>query len=81
MKSIANGATFDAITIDSFSRFKALKPTSDLINKFDDILIPFLNEIKCIVEVNINLTRIRDLLLPRLISGKLSIKQAEAFTP
>lgn len=81
MKPIANGATFDAITIDSFSRFKALKPTSDLINKFDDILIPFLNEIKCIVEVNINLTRIRDLLLPRLISGKLSIKQAEAFTP
>jgi type I restriction enzyme S subunit len=28
MKCIANGATFDAITIDSFSRFKSLKPTN-----------------------------------------------------
>jgi type I restriction enzyme S subunit len=81
MKFIANGATFDAITIDSFSRFKVLKPTSELIRKFDEIVTPFFNEISCIMEMNTYLTKTRNLLLPRLISGKLTIKQAEALAP
>lgn len=80
MKCIANGATFDAITIDSFSRFKVLKPTIDLINKFDKTVIPLLDEVKCIMEINENLTKTRNLLLLRLISGKLSVKQAQALT-
>lgn len=61
-----------------FERLKIICPNYELIQKFNTITSPMLDEIKVLSEQNINLTKTRNLLLPRLISGKLTLKQAEA---
>ena len=50
------------------------KPSSDLIEKFETLINPFFEEIKILSQKNQLLQETRDLLLPRLISGKLSVE-------
>lgn len=49
-------------------------PTRDIIDEFSKIVEPFFEEIKNLNIQNHNLTKQRDLLLPRLMSGKLSVE-------
>jgi type I restriction enzyme S subunit len=51
-------------------------PEPILLSKFDIVIQPIFNQIKTLIEQNEVLTKTRNLLLPRLISGKLSLKQA-----
>jgi type I restriction enzyme S subunit len=53
---------------------KMKKPSSDLIEKFEVLVVSFFGEIKILSQKKHFLQQIRDLLLPRLISGKLSVK-------
>ena len=48
-------------------------PSNDLIEKFEDLVFTFFEEIKILSQKNQLLQETRDLLLPRLISGKLSV--------
>lgn len=52
---------------------KMKKPSIDLIEKFETLVKPFFEEIKILSQKNQLLQEMRDLLLPRLISGKLSV--------
>ena len=52
---------------------KMAKPLLKLIERFEDLVTPFFEEIKLLAEKNRLLQQTRDLLLPRLISGKLSV--------
>ena len=49
-------------------------PTGDLITKFEELIKPFYEEIGILKNKNQVLQETRDLLLPRLISGKLSVE-------
>lgn len=49
-------------------------PSNDLIEKFEDLVVTFFEEIKILSQKNQLLQETRDLLLPRLISGKLSVE-------
>jgi len=53
---------------------KILLPNHDLIAKFEKLITPFFNEIKNLNQQIKILKQTRDLLLPRLISGKLIVK-------
>ncbi len=53
---------------------KMKKPSSDLIEKFETLINPFFEEIKILSQKNQLLQETRDLLLPRLISGQLSVE-------
>jgi type I restriction enzyme S subunit len=53
---------------------KMIKPSSTLIESFENIITPFFEEIKTLSLKNQLLQQTRDLLLPRLISGKLSVE-------
>lgn len=53
---------------------KLLKPSLNLIEKFEELINPFFEEIKILSQKNNLLQETRDLLLPRLISGKLSVE-------
>lgn len=55
-------------------------PTRDIIDEFSEIVEPFFEEIKNLNIQNHNLTKQRDLLLPRLMSGKLSVEPLLADT-
>ena len=52
-------------------------PDSEIQLKFTNIIKPILNEIDILQLKNQNLKQTRDLLLPRLISGKLDIKDLD----
>ena len=54
-----------------------LLPSKRIIEKFDDLVEPIMKEIKVLVKKNLLLQETRDLLLPRLISGKLSVEDLE----
>lgn len=51
-----------------------LLPSMDIMNKFESKIIPIIKGINKLAMHNENLTRQRDALLPRLMSGKLEVK-------
>lgn len=53
---------------------KILQPTKELINQYDINIHPIFNQIENLQTQNLELTEIRNRLLPRLISGKLEVK-------
>lgn len=50
-----------------------LLPPKELMDRFDERIIPIFDEISLISKQNENLIKQRDLLLPRLMSGKLEV--------
>lgn len=74
LKQSASGATFDAITLRDFDRLEIIIPEQNILKRFEQNLNDFYREIKCLQSKNINLKQTRDSLLPRLISGKISLK-------
>lgn len=73
----AQGAAYPAVTAATFERATVLLPPSDLIDRFTDFAEPMLRLSDELRKSNISLAASRDLLLPRLISGQLSVAQAE----
>lgn len=74
LKQVASGATFDAITLNTFRNYKAIIPTRELRDVFFEIASPLFYQIETLIQQNTQLHQIRDRLLPRLISGKLEVK-------
>ena len=70
----ANGATQVSLTNEGFHMIKLVEPTLEVIEDYGKITTSFLNEILILNKKNQVLQQTRDLLLPRLISGKLSIE-------
>ncbi len=73
LKKMASGGVFDTIIISTFDHIKVLKPNANLIKAFDNAVSPIMQEILKVTRQNKNLTKQRDLLLPRLMSGKLEV--------
>ena len=69
----ANGSTFLEISKGRFRKMKTLVPSEDILIKFEKKEQLFFNEILKLELQNQLLTRQRDLLLPRLMSGKLEV--------
>lgn len=70
----ANGATQVSLTNEGFHNIKLVEPSLSVIEKFGKTTSAFLNEIITLNKKNQLLHETRDLLLPRLISGKLSVE-------
>ena len=69
----ASGTSQQQITIPMMSREKVLLPTNNLIQKFYEYCSRYLDEIDILVDQNSKLITQRDMLLPRLMSGKLEV--------
>ena len=70
----ANGANVLHLRPDALLRKKVLLPSDKLISKYDSIVKPMVEKMdKANIEID-NLTQQRDLLLPRLMSGKLEVQ-------
>lgn len=72
--SNANGSTFLEISKGRFRKMKLLVPTEDILNMFEKRTMLNFREVLHLEMQNQLLTRQRDLLLPRLMSGKLEVK-------
>ena len=69
----ATGATMTNLSKGKFEKLKVIEPTEKLILLFHEKTQPFFEEIKSLMYQYQNLAKQRDLLLPRLMSGKLEV--------
>ena len=72
MQKKANGAVFEAITTKDFKE-RIVIPTNEILTRFTKLVNPLFSQIHHNGLENQNLTTLRDSLLPRLMSGELSI--------
>ena len=64
----------NAVNSKIIKRMEVLIPNEDIILSFHKIVFPIFEQIKLLSSQNKTLSRQRDLLLPRLMSGKLEVK-------
>ena len=69
----ATGATMTNLSKGKFEKLKVVDPREDLILEYHNKVHPLFNEIKSLMYQNQNLAAQRDMLLPRLMSGKLEV--------
>jgi type I restriction enzyme S subunit len=81
MTVVAKGAAYPATSFDDFERAKLLWPGEELLTTFHDNCEPMFHQKFVLTEQNRVLTKTRDLLLPRLISGKLSVENLDIQFP
>jgi len=77
----ATGATMTNLSKTKFSNLKVLIPNNDLILKFHEKIKPVFDLIKQLTLSNANLNEQKNQLLPRLISGKLSVEHLNIQQP
>lgn len=78
---LSGGATFAELTKGTFKRIEVLTPPENIATEFAGIEAPIFKSIETLLAANRQLTRTRDLLLPRLISGKLSVEHLDIQFP
>lgn len=75
--SVAKGAAYPAASVDDFKKMLLVVPSPEILNRYTKIITPILSQIDILMNQSILLKESRNLLLPRLISGKLSVQKTE----
>lgn len=78
IKGRANGSTFMEISKKAFRPIPALLPSAEVVKKFDDFASAVFSRVATNEKQARALAELRDTLLPRLISGKLRLPEAQA---
>lgn len=68
-----NGASQQFVGLTFMRRYKILVPEQKILTTFSDKILPILEQKRMLHNNNLNLAKQRDLLLPRLMSGKLEV--------
>ena len=63
----------------NINRISTIKPSNEWVQKYEEKVNPIYEEIKNLKEKNVLLSKQRDALLPRLMSGKLSVEGKEVI--
>lgn len=69
----SSGSTMPIINKTVFSKLRVLSPKEKIIQAFAEITSSWLSKIKQNSFENINLSKLRDTILPKLLSGELSV--------
>ena len=77
LKQKSHGAVFDTITVETFEKLRIVQPPDDLLNDLETLVRPMFGLVLSLLRKNANLRTTRDLLLPKLISGEVSLEAAE----
>ena len=70
----SNGATMGNVNKGKFESMEIVSPAPDLLAKFHYVVKPMFSEILALSRQIQNLRRTRDLLLPRLLSGQITVE-------
>lgn len=81
MTAVAKGAAYPATSFDDIEKAKLLWPGKDLLGAFHDSCEPLFHQKHTLTDQSLALTKSRNLLLPRLISGKLSVEDLDIQFP
>lgn len=68
-----NGASQQFVGLNFMRRFKILVPSENVLDLYSGRIKPIRSEIVKLHDINENLTKQRDMLLPRLMSGKIEV--------
>lgn len=74
----ANGTTVNMLPIDGVQKPTIARPSGDIVAVFDSVAVQAMRRCEQLVSESHTLAALRDTLLPKLISGELRIKDAEA---
>lgn len=78
---IGNGSIFNSVGKDELARFQVLQPDDDLVVQFQSVAASIDRQIEILSTSAEYLARTRDMLLPRLISGKLRVENLDIEFP
>jgi type I restriction enzyme S subunit len=81
MSGYVSGSALPRIILNDFKKMHLLIPTGDLIDQFEEVVAPIYESIQTAIRQNETLVTTRDKLLPRLISGRLSVEQLDIQFP
>jgi type I restriction enzyme S subunit len=79
MRAHTTGTTVLHLSSAGIPNFTFYCPPDALIQAYNDFATPLFSQIEANIIENSNLAKMRDFLLPRLLSGELRIKDAEHF--
>ncbi|MCQ8848228.1 restriction endonuclease subunit S [Alteromonas stellipolaris] len=77
LNNIAIGSSQKALTIKAIKAIKLLKPSDDILEKFDNLIEPTFNSRRNLLQQIKRLKEARDILLPRLMTGMIDIEKVE----
>lgn len=79
--NVAKGAAYPAASVDDFEKSALLVPSEVLLENFDRRCTPLFMQCDTLQEKNTKLQQARNLLLSRLISGKLPVDELDVHFP
>ena len=74
-----HGSVFNTITRDTFKTIKTCVSNHELLSIYDETVTPYMGRIVDNIAQVQSLSRLRDTLLPKLLSGQIRISEAEAM--
>ena len=75
--SLGNGSVFTNLKTDILKNFDVIKPDNETLKAFDSVIKPIFEEILNLERENDKLEKIRDTLLPKLMSGKIDVEDVK----
>lgn len=76
----SRSGTFPQITFDSIGYLPIVVPCESIQKSFMDFFSPIVEKIELVVEEEKSLEKLRDALLPKLLSGEIHISKAQSVT-
>lgn len=79
IKGVASGSTFAEISKKAFRPFEVLVPSDSVLEAYKKLAAPLYERIADNVSTSQTLIRLRDTLLPKLISGEIRLPNVETL--
>jgi type I restriction enzyme, S subunit len=79
-EALASGATFKEITRGAFRKFPIAIPAAETQQAFTNSVGPIGGNIERLTRLNLNLHHLRDMLLPKLVSGAIDVSKLDLDT-
>lgn len=77
IKSMSGATGRQRVREECFDQFSLAHPPAMLLDQFQEIACPLFRRVFTLAKANVNLRATRDLLLPKLISGKLDVENLD----
>lgn len=75
--SLGNGSVFTNLKTDILKNYPTVLPTKKVLTDFDDIVKPIFEEILSLTREILYLSQLRDILLSKLMSGKIDVSDID----
>ncbi len=73
IRSRATGTTYPEISKGRFRKMEVVIPDERVVARFADFAGDVIRQIRTLKQSSLHLTQARDLLLPRLLSGRIAV--------